>query len=109
MRVLETVHAEPRDQMDDPGYRVNFWQPTPQGAWALDAFALLGAVDVQEVLDWIEAHASGRRFELFAEVDREAAGAFQQPRKAALVRLLGTNPNAEEGVSVPMGGFVKQE
>lgn len=109
MRAIETVHAEPRDQLDEPGYRVNFWQPTPQGAWALDAYALLGAADVDEVLRWIEAKADGRRFELFAEVDTEAAGPFLQPRKAALVRLLGSNPNADDGRSVPMGAFVKPE
>lgn len=32
MRLIETVHAEPRDSVDQPSYRVNFWQ------WSGEAF-----------------------------------------------------------------------
>lgn len=104
MRLIETVHAEPRYSVESPSYRVNFWQASGS-AWALDAFALTEVEDVTEVLRWVDAHARGRRFEVFAELDDEPAGSFQTPRTTGLVRLLGSNPNAGEPVEI--GLFVK--
>lgn len=101
MRDIPTVHAEPRKSVDVPTYRVNFWQrPAPGWAWSLDAYALTDAADISEVLQWVGEHAHGRRFEVFAEMDEESAGSFQTPRKSGLVRLLGSNPNAEDSVTV---------
>ncbi|GAA3699204.1 hypothetical protein GCM10023081_40100 [Arthrobacter ginkgonis] len=97
MRVIETVHAEPRDVTYSPCYRVNFWQQPPPGhSWPLDAYALTEVEDVTEVLRWVTDHANGRLFEVFAEIDDEPEGSFQTSRKTGLVRLLGTNPNAGE-------------
>jgi hypothetical protein len=104
MRVIETVHAEPRASVNSPSYRVNFWQESGQ-AWSLDAYALLEVEDINEVLHWVEEHASGRRFEVFAETDLEPEEAFQDPRKTGLVRLLGSNPNAV--VLAEIGRFVQ--
>lgn len=105
MRASETVHAEPRDVLDSPSYRVNFWQQaSPPRGWALDAYVLSDVEDLAEVQQWIEENAHGRRFELFVEVDNEPPGPFTSPRKSRLVRLLGSNPNA--GVSVPIGSFI---
>jgi hypothetical protein len=106
MRAIETVHAEPRDSVDSPAYRVNFWQRTsPEQAWSLDAFALTEVEDITDVLQWVDEHAAGRRFEVFVEMDEEPARSFQSPRKAGLIRLLGSNPNA--GETVEIGRFVK--
>ncbi len=100
MHVTETVHAESRFSVESPGYRVNFWQKTSLGSWNLDAYVLSDVDDVGEVLRWVEEHASGRRFEVFAELDAETLGAFETPRFTGLVRLLGTNPNVGESVVV---------
>ncbi|MGV2952212.1 hypothetical protein ACNPM8_08570 [Glutamicibacter sp. AGC46] len=95
MRAIETVHAEPLDLDDSPSYRVNFWeQPHPASGWNLDAFALVEVQDVSEALRWAEKQANGRIFELFAEVDSEPENPFDTPRKTALIRLFGSNPNA---------------
>ena len=102
MRAFETVHAEPRDSVESPDYRVNFWQKSGQ-AWALDAFVLTDVEDLTEVLRWLDENARGRRFEVFAEMDTEPARPFQTPRTSGLVRLLGRNAN--EGVSAVIGLF----
>ncbi|GEO97146.1 hypothetical protein KTU01_32690 [Kocuria turfanensis] len=99
MRVIETVHAEPQELVDSPVYRVNFWQSTAGGAWSLDAFALADAENINEVLRWVDEHAGGRRFEVFAEMHQEPEGSFQTPRKSGLVRLLGADPNTGEAVA----------
>ncbi len=104
MHAFDTVHAEPRTSIDAPRYRVNFWQRmSEEGAWRLDAHVLEGADDISEALRWIDEQASGRRIELFVEVDEEAVGSFTDPRKCGLVRLLGENPNA--GVTAEIGRF----
>jgi hypothetical protein len=84
MRLIETVHAEPRDSVDTPAYRVNFWQRSGE-AWSLDAYALTEVEDVAEVLRWVDENVAGRRFEVFAEMDNEPVGSFENPRKRALV------------------------
>lgn len=95
MRVIETDHAEPRDVVELPCYRVNFWvQPHPGHAWNLDANVLIDVGDIAEVLRWVDGHANGRPFEVFAEMQDEPERAFGTPRKTGLVRLLGSNPNA---------------
>ncbi|MFC6357060.1 hypothetical protein [Luethyella okanaganae] len=93
MQVIETVHAEPREVLERPSYRVNFWEKSGQ-AWALDAYALFDVQDITEVLQWIEGRSSGRQFELFVEMNDEVPGAFQDPRTSGLIHLMGTNPNA---------------
>lgn len=106
MRAFETVHAEPRDSFESPSFRVNFWDRTaPDHAWNLEAFVLTDVEGITEVLRWAGENARGRRFEVFVEVDEEQVGQFESPRTAALVRLLGSNPNA--GESVEIGPFKK--
>lgn len=101
MRAVETVHAENSDFVYSPNYRMNFWQqPPPEPGWNLDAFVLTEAEGITEVLRWVEAHARERRFEVFAESHEEPVGAFESPRKAGPIRLLGSNPNAGEPVEV---------
>lgn len=104
MRVFGTVHAEPRESIESPGFRVNFWQrQSPEAAWSLEAFALTDVRDVREAIDWAEDHAQGRRFELFAEVDSQPESEFDLPRTTAILRLLGNNPN--DRVSATVGPF----
>jgi hypothetical protein len=106
MRVFETVHAEPRISIEAPGFRVNFWQrQSPESAWSLEAFVLTDVQDVYEALRWAEEHAQGRQLEVFAEVDGQSASQFDVPRTTALLRLLGSDPNA--GVSVEVGPFAR--
>ncbi|WP_342023445.1 hypothetical protein AAE021_16850 [Arthrobacter citreus] len=55
---------------------------------------------VTEVYQWIGENAHGRRFELFVETQEEPLGPFTSPRKSDLIRLAGSNPNAEEAVNI---------
>ena len=103
MHATETVHAEPRSSVDAPNYRVNFWQPTPEGAWSLDAHVLTEVKDVTEALRWVSEHSNGQRFELFVETDVEPVGRFGAPRSSELVRLAGDNPNV--GTEIVIGVF----
>ena len=101
MRISETVHAENRCTLDSPFYRVNFWeQASPPRGWMLDAYMLSEVDGVTEVYQWIEEKAHGRRFELFVEMQEEPLGPFASPRKSDLIRLAGSNPNAEEAVHI---------
>lgn len=110
MRVIETVHAEPRELLGSPIYRVHFWQqPAPGYSWPLEAYVLTEAEGVTEVLNWVEEHARGRQVEVFAEMDEEPVGSFTTPRRTGLLRLLGSNPNAEGGVTVEIGRFAKKD
>lgn len=107
MREIPTVHAEPQQVTDAPVYRVNFWQQPPPGfGWPLDAYALVDARDVHEVLAWAEERSEGRKIEIFVEVDEEPERGFSAPRKTNLIRLVGYNPNETEGVKVEIGTFV---
>ena len=75
MREIATVHAEPQQVTDSPVYRVNFWSQPPRGfGWPLDAYALVDARDVHEVIEWAEERAEGRKVEIFVEVDEEPDG-----------------------------------
>jgi hypothetical protein len=108
MQTFETVHAEPRDSVELPWFRVNFWeQPSAEWAWTLEAHILTDAHDISEVLHWVEEHARGRRVEVFAEVDREPEPKYASPRTTALVRLLGIDPNS--GTAVEFTHFEKLE
>ncbi|MDJ0356894.1 hypothetical protein [Paenarthrobacter sp. PH39-S1] len=59
----------------------------------MDADALIDVEDIAEVLRWVDEHANGRLFEVFAEMEDEPEGSFGTPRKTGLVRLLGSNLN----------------
>jgi hypothetical protein len=96
MKVLETVHASNTLEIDTPNYRVNFWRLDTYGAWALEAFILSEASDVIEVLTWVGRHSDGRRVEVFVESGDEPLGSFEDSRSIDLIRLMGSNPNAEE-------------
>lgn len=101
MRISETVHAENRCTIDSPFYRVNFWErASPRHGWLLDAHVVNEVESVMDVYRWIEDNARGRRFELFVEMQEEPLGPFTSPRTSDLIRLAGTNPNAEEAVRI---------
>lgn len=68
----------------------------------MDAHVLTEVQDIAEVLRWVDAHARGRRFELFAELHDEPERSFDSPRTTGLVRLLGTNPNAGEPIVIDL-------
>lgn len=106
MRASETVHAEPKYLVDSPSYRVNFWrQPAPEYGWNLEAYVLTEAIDFAEVLQWVEDHADGRRFEVFVEATNETVHTYGEPRTTGLIRVLGTDPNL--GESTEIGRFTK--
>jgi len=101
MRASETVHAESRELIDSPNYRVNFWQqPSPGAAWNLEAYVLTEAIDFTEVLQWVNDQAAGRRFEVFIEINQEHIHPFAAPRTTGLIRVLGTNPNLGEPTEI---------
>lgn len=53
--------------IDAPMFRVEFWErPLPDFGWNLDAWEIEGCRSVREVLSWIEAHARGRIYTLYA-------------------------------------------
>ena len=83
-------------------YRVNFWVKPPRKnwSWSLDAYILFGVPDVREVLAWVDEHSKGRQAEVFIELDGEPPTPFETPRRANLVRIMGTNPNEVSGTSV---------
>ena len=101
MRPIETVHSESREAVDSPAYRVNFWErASPEQGWNLDAFALTDVENVTEVLRWVDEHARGRRFEIFVEMEEEPEASFHTPRTTGLIRVAGSNPNANQAFEV---------
>ena len=106
MQPHETVHSEASKVVGAPIYRVNFWErPSPHFAWNLDAYVLTGVLDAPEALQWAGDTAHGRQFEVFVEVDAEAIGPLEEPRKSALVRVFGHDPNT--GESHQVNAFVR--
>ena len=77
---MQAQPVDPRDtrwEVDQPAYRVYFWQPGVTDEWELDG------ADVDEVLRWAADHASGRQYAVYACVTTtEGKG---------LIRLLGTD------------------
>ena len=103
MQVTSTPHSEAHFCLDRPVYRVNFWsRVSADVGWNLEAFSISDAVDVHEVCAWAARNAHGRRLEVFVESEDEPTGLVDgttapgTPRRASLVRLVGSNPNAPE-------------
>ena len=103
MQVTSTPHSEAHFCLDRPVYRVNFWsRVSADVGWNLEAFSISDAVDVHEVCAWAAQNAHGRRLEVFVESEDEPTGLVDgttapgTPRRASLVRLVGSNPNAPE-------------
>tara|TARA_R110002124_G_C8819951_1_gene503865 strand:- start:27 stop:347 length:321 start_codon:yes stop_codon:yes gene_type:complete len=95
MKAEPTVHSEELEELAHPVYRVNFWEKPISAAfgWNLDAWVVFGAADLDEVSQWVEDHAKGRRYELFVEAVSQTYSGLETPRTASLVRLAGVNPN----------------
>lgn len=75
---------DPRDQtseVDDPAYRVYFWN----SPWSCEEWELIQA-DIDEVLEWIRANGRGRPHSLWAVVHAQ--------QDVRLVRLRGIDPTA---------------
>jgi hypothetical protein len=101
-----TTFADPLFLEVTPVYRVNFWELGPSDGWNLDAFRLIGASDVAEVMSWVEQCRRGRNIELFVEVHTDPATSMDIQRRSGLVRILGEDP--DEGITVPFGNFVPE-
>ena len=75
---------DPRDverEVDDPTYRVVFWEQISGEGFGADEYDVTGVADVEEVLAWARTRASaGQTFTIHALVDRTA------------LRLLGDDP-----------------
>jgi len=95
------VGVDPRDQVeqvDEPRYRVYFWQDG-----ASDEYQLTGA-DVHDVVAWADRNAAGRTYSLSACLPVPGLEVVK------LVRLAGWDPPADEtrrpshAVTVPSTG-----
>jgi hypothetical protein len=81
------IHAQPTHgsggaaSTERPAYRVNFYD----SAGASDEYEVTGA-DVDEVLDWANAHADGRMYVAYALV-------LLAGERPGLVRLVRCDPN----------------
>ena len=79
---------DPRDverEVDDPTYRVVFWEREAPGMLRSHEYDVTGAGDVEEVLAWARAGATpGQTFTIHALVDRTA------------LRLLGDDPTRND-------------
>jgi hypothetical protein len=81
---MQAAPIDPRDirwEIDEPAYRVYFWDETR--GWSSDEWRLSEA-DVHEVLDWATEHAAGRRTTVWAELGQNG--------EPGLVRLSGWEP-----------------
>jgi hypothetical protein len=82
--LVKVRDVDPRDQaweLDEPSYRVYFHEPEGGS----DEYEVSGA-DVVDVISWADAQRGVRTYVLYACVPRDGLG---------LVRLLGTDPNAQ--------------
>ncbi|MCI3918732.1 hypothetical protein MO973_00555 [Paenibacillus sp. TRM 82003] len=107
---MRSEGVDPRDvgfEVEQPVYRVHFWQHTGTGyafpqrsgadlgpavahpSYASDEHRLQEARDVEEVLTWARAQAAGRVFVVYAEV-REWTPAGE---RCGLLRLHGQDPD----------------
>lgn len=88
---MDVRRIDPRDtelEVDDPVYRVYFWeqQAAPAGVRIEDAglvsdeYELIGASSVVEALHWARTNAASRSFVLHIVIDK------------TLIRLLGDDP-----------------
>jgi hypothetical protein len=86
------MYASPVDprinrwEVDQPAYRVTFWQQSssPSGAgWTSDEWRLTEA-DVHEVLAWVDDQANGRRVTVWVDLAHDG--------EPGLVRLSGWEP-----------------
>ena len=81
---MKVRDVDPLDQaweLDEPSYRVYFHEPEGGS----DEYEVSGA-DVVDVISWADAQRGVRTYVLYACVPRDGLG---------LVRLLGTDPNAQ--------------
>ncbi len=88
---MQAQPVDPRDKRWEdswPAYRVYFWGPMgppSSGAWASDEWRLTDT-DIDQVLEWANARASGGQFVVYVEVNRSTDDG------SGLVRLLGPDP-----------------
>ena len=107
MITSHTTWADPLFLEDAPVYPVNFWGRSPGDGLAMEAFVLVGASDVAEVMSWVKHQRHGRKVELFVEVNADPAVSMDVQRRSGLVRILGEEP--DKGVTVPLGTFVPED
>ncbi|WP_432503337.1 hypothetical protein [Kineococcus arenarius] len=107
---MRSEAVDPRDvsfEVEQPVYRVYFWEHTGTGytfpqrrgrelgpaqayaSRASDEHRLHEAEDVEQVLAWAQAHAAGRSFVVYVEVEEHAPTG----RQRGLVRLHGRDPD----------------
>lgn len=86
MRASPIDPLDQASEIDDPAYRVYFWTGSAGSLWSCSEWELAEA-DIDEVLDWVKAHANGRLHSLWL--------ALRRPDGVQLVRLRGIDPTAE--------------
>jgi hypothetical protein len=86
MRARSMIDIKESDRDEHPCYRVDFWErPTPGYAWNSDIWLIDDAESVSSVIEWAEAHAEGRRYELLVK--------NRSTTEDSYVLLAGSNPN----------------
>lgn len=92
MRAQSVIDIRETDRDEHPCYRVDFWErPAPGYGWNSDVWLIDDAPSVSAVIEWAEAHARGRRFQLLVR-DRFATD-------DRYLLLAGSNPNDPSGAS----------
>jgi hypothetical protein len=79
-----------RHPFDEPVFRVDFWRqfepvgdtPREDMGWKQDAYRIRDADGAEQVREWAEAHADGRAFVIYVELET-----FQ-----TIVRIEGRDP-----------------
>lgn len=86
MRARSILQIKESDRDEHPCYRVDFWErPALDYAWNSDIWLIDDAPSVSTAIEWAEAHARGRRYELLVR-NRSAT-------EDSYVLLMGSNPN----------------
>jgi len=93
-KYLERDEAFSSWELSSPAYQVDFWThlplespdtPPEQVGYKQDAYLLIGAADVAEVLAWADDNANGRIAVVYAVIPEQGHG-------RGLVHLTGNDP-----------------
>jgi hypothetical protein len=85
MRAANVAPDYSRLVVENPLYRVDFWENLGGESWDLDVWLLFDCVSVFEALAWASADARHRSFQLLVSTDSKT-------ESEQLVVLIGSNP-----------------
>lgn len=99
MRADRIAPRTARWEIDQPQYRIHFWQRSsdrPDVGWASEKWRVSDA-DIREVFAWADGHADGRRITSWVEILLDG--------EPGLVRLTGWEADSS-GRATPMGSLL---